>query len=499
MAAKRPSRYGRYEIVGALATGGMADLFLARQRGPSGFETLAVVKRIRPHLSANEEFVRLFLDEARLAAQLRHPNVVSVYDAGQERGEYFFVMEYVHGRDVRALLDVAAGHGRVITVDEAISIAVGVCAGLHHAHERTDAGGRPLGIVHRDISPSNVLVGFEGAVKLADFGIAKATQAATAEPGTNSLRGKLSYMSPEQCLGMPLDRRADLYALSVVLYELTTGARPYGEAPSEFLAMKQTLEAPVRPPSSLRPGYPEELERIVLRGLERDRDKRWWTARELQLELEQFARRRQLALSAVTVAKLMEELFADDIEAWHAAQSRGTPLSDHVTRSGTVSIDEVGDATTAPWPKRTVPFEKAPTQMIVHEPQPTVPSPRVGSRLVAVAVALVAAASLALLVAAARHMSTPAPLPLDAPAAAHAPTAPAAHAATPPMVTPPAPTPPMVPPPASPAPKPAIAPPLATRPPRAAPTAAPRPHVRTRPAKPHAADRWDPEAPMLPH
>ncbi|HEX9102465.1 MAG TPA: serine/threonine-protein kinase, partial [Polyangia bacterium] len=263
MAARSPSRYGSYEIVGPLATGGMADLFLARRRGPSGFETLAVVKRIRPHLAANQDFVRLFLDEARLAAQLRHPNVVSVYDAGQERGEYFFVMEYVHGRDLRALIDVAAGHGRVITIDEAISIVVGVCAGLHHAHERTDAGGQPLGIVHRDISPSNVLVGFEGAVKLADFGIAKATQAAAKEPGTNSMRGKLSYLSPEQCLGLPLDRRADLYALSVVLFELTTGARPHGEAPSEFLALKQTLEAAPRRPSELRPGYPEELERIV--------------------------------------------------------------------------------------------------------------------------------------------------------------------------------------------------------------------------------------------
>ena len=470
MAAKRPSRYGRYEIVGALATGGMADLFLARQRGPSGFETLAVVKRIRPHLSANEEFVRLFLDEARLAAQLRHPNVVSVYDAGQERGEYFFVMEYVHGRDVRALLDVAAGHGRVITVDEAISIAVGVCAGLHHAHERTDAGGRPLGIVHRDISPSNVLVGFEGAVKLADFGIAKATQAATAEPGTNSLRGKLSYMSPEQCLGMPLDRRADLYALSVVLYELTTGARPYGEAPSEFLAMKQTLEAPVRPPSSLRPGYPEELERIVLRGLERDRDKRWWTARELQLELETFARRRQLAMSPVTLARLMEELFPDELHAWHDAQSRGTPLADHVTKSHTLSIDEPGDTTTDPW-------AGAPAEAASASPRR---DPRRALVAVTLAIAIVASVAAVLV---ARRSSRPIAPPSQA-AVVAPPPAPAQPAA------PPGASPPEAPPPAE----------------AATTTAEPKPTARRRvvrvakkPARAPAASHWDPETAVLPH
>jgi len=350
MAARSPSRYGKYEVVGRLATGGMADLFLSRQRGPKGFETLAVVKRIRPHLAANPEFVRMFLDEARLAAQLRHPNVVSVYDAGQERGEYFFVMEYVHGRDLRALLDTARARDRELSLDEILSIAVGVCAGLHHAHERTDPKGAPLGIVHRDISPSNVLVGFEGAVKLADFGIAKATQAATKEPGTNTLRGKLSYVSPEQVLGTPLDRRSDLYSLSVVLYELTTGgARPHDDAPTDFVAMQRTIEAPVPPPSTRRTGYPEELERIVMRGLERERDKRWWTARELQLELETFARRRQLAMSPVTLARLMEELFPDELHAWHDAQSRGTPLADHVTKSHTLSIEEPGDTTTDPW------------------------------------------------------------------------------------------------------------------------------------------------------
>jgi hypothetical protein len=495
MAARSPSRYGKYEIVAPLATGGMADLFLARQRGPSGFEALAVVKRIRQHLAANPEFVRLFLGEARLAAQLRHPNVVSVYDAGQESGEYFFVMEYVHGRDLRAILDVAAGHGRVITLDEALSIAVGVCAGLHHAHERTDPTGQPLGIVHRDISPSNVLVGFEGGVKLADFGIAKATQAATKEPGTNSLRGKLSYLSPEQCLGMPLDRRADLYAFSVVLYELTVGARPHGEAPSEFLALKQTLEAPVRPPSRLRPGYPEELERIVMRGLIRDRDKRWWSAREMQLELEQFARRRQLAISPVTVAKLMEELFADDLEAWQAAQDRGTDLAEYVAHSRTLSL---GDAAVA----ETQPLAMAATQLVAAEPVPDAEPPpmldasRRGKRLVAASVAVAMAASL-VLVLVARRSSAPAPAVTAPAAAVTAPAVTAPTAASPdPAAAQQLPVQPSMPPAATPPPRSASTPPKTAKPAKAA--ARVRAPARS-PKRPHPSDGWDPEAPVLPH
>jgi serine/threonine protein kinase len=367
MAARTPTRYGRYEVLAPLATGGMADLFLARARGFDGFELLAVVKRIRPHLAANPQFVRLFLDEARLAATLRHPNVVHVHDAGQERGEYFFVMEYVHGRDLRAVLDGCVGRGRVISFDEALSIAVGVCAGLHHAHERTDAQGRALGIVHRDISPSNVLVGFEGGVKLADFGIAKATQAVgNKEQATGSLRGKLSYMSPEQCLGQPLDRRADLYALAVVLYELTTGARPFGEAPSEFLALKRTLEAPVRPPSTLRPGYPPELERIVLRGLARDRAERYATAQALQLDLEDFARRHQMALSPLTLTRLMETLFAGELGAWHAAQSRGVALGQHLTESHTHSLEE---AVAALRPAQLQGLRAAPSESLAMAPR----------------------------------------------------------------------------------------------------------------------------------
>ncbi|HEX4458951.1 MAG TPA: serine/threonine-protein kinase, partial [Polyangia bacterium] len=340
MRAGNPERYGKYEVLRPLATGGMADLFLARARGMHGFETLAVVKRIRPHLAANPEFVRLFLDEARLAAQLRHPNVVHVYDIGQERGEYFFVMEYLHGRDLRAVIEAARKRGRYLTFDEALSVAVGLCAGLHHAHERLDSSGRPLGLVHRDISPSNVMIDFEGNIKLMDFGIAKATQLANRKEGdTNSLRGKLSYMSPEQCLGKPLDRRTDLYSLAVVLYEMTTFGKPHGKvADSEFLAMKQTLEAAIVLPSQRRRDFPLELEAIVVRGLAREREDRWSSARELQLELEAFSRKQRLATSGVTLARLMEELFPNDLHAWQEAQSRGASLSQHLEESHTLSL-----------------------------------------------------------------------------------------------------------------------------------------------------------------
>jgi serine/threonine protein kinase len=353
-----PAHCGRFEIIGPLATGGMADLFLARAGGIDGFELLAAVKRMRAHLAANPEFVRLFLDETRLAAQLRHPNLVQVYDAGHDGGSYFFAMEYVHGRDLRALLIAAARRGRVISLAEALTIVLGVCAGLHHAHECLNAEGKPIGVVHRDISPANVLVSYDGAVKLADFGIAKATAHAR-ETSSGTLRGKIKYMSPEQCSGEPLDRRSDLYSLCVVLFELTTGSRPHPDQDTELTLLRVIADEPPRQASSVRPGYPLELEQIVMRGLERNPDQRYANAQELQIELEHFARAHKLAVSPLTLKSLMSEVFPDDVDVWTRANRAGVRLADHLTTTLTLSpaADADGQGTAPelePLPERSV-------------------------------------------------------------------------------------------------------------------------------------------------
>jgi hypothetical protein len=327
----RQARLGKYELLRHLATGGMADIFLARVGGIEGFEKIVVIKRILPEFSANKEFVQLFLDEARLAATLHHPNIAQVYDVGIVGGQYFFAMEFVHGQDVRAILRRAVQQGRQVPLSEAISIILGVCAGLHYAHEKVGFDGQPLGIIHRDVSPSNIIVTYDGSVKLVDFGIAKATTR-TVETRYGSIRGKLNYLSPEQCRCESLDRRADVFALAIVLYELSTCTKLYG-GQSDFDTMKRIVEQPAPPPGARRPGYPLGLEKIVLKGLARNRDQRWQTAQELQLALEDFAREERVAVSPVGLARYMEAGFAPEITAWREAERQGKGLGEHLAQS----------------------------------------------------------------------------------------------------------------------------------------------------------------------
>src|SRR5688572_29826451 len=216
------TRLGKYELIQRLAVGGMAELYLARCTGIEGFEKLVAVKRILPQYACNEEFVSMFLDEARLAATLQHANIAQVYDIGQTEHGLFFTMEFVRGADARELLKSAMRSGDDIPLDRALTIISGAAAGLHAAHEKRGVDGEPLGIVHRDVSPANVLVSFDGCVKVIDFGVAKATRQQS-QTRVGTLKGKIAYMAPEQCLGEPVDRRCDVFALGIVLYELTCG------------------------------------------------------------------------------------------------------------------------------------------------------------------------------------------------------------------------------------------------------------------------------------
>ncbi len=300
------TRLGRYQIMRRLAVGGMAELYLARQLGDAGYEKVVALKRVLPHLAEEENFVEMFLNEARLAAGLDHSGIAHVLDFGTEAGEHFMALEYVHGRSVLQMLREAAGHGGVPR-DVALTIVHEVAGALHYAHERRGANGKPLGLVHRDVSPSNVLASFDGDVKLVDFGIAKAT-AHTRATQTAAIKGKIAYMAPEQVRGEPVDRRSDVFALSVVLYELCLGRRCFS-APGEFALINRVAEARYARPSTIDPDFPPRLEEIIVRGLSVDSEDRPATARELQVALEDFAQQAGLRVSKVTLARFMEQLF----------------------------------------------------------------------------------------------------------------------------------------------------------------------------------------------
>ena len=253
------SRLGKYEIIKRLATGGMAEIFLARVSGLPGFQKMVVIKRILPQLATKTDFVEMFLDEARIAATLQHPNVVQMYDVGVVDGNYFIAMEYLHGEDVRSLSRSLHRQDKKLPLEHALNIVIGVASGLHYAHEKVGFDGKPLEIVHRDVTPQNIIVTYDGAVKLLDFGIAKASNR-FGETRFGTLKGKVPYMSPEQCRGEPLDRRSDIFSLGIMLYELTLGKRLY-QGKSDFEVLKQIVEGTVTPPSELDKEYPQAARR----------------------------------------------------------------------------------------------------------------------------------------------------------------------------------------------------------------------------------------------
>jgi tRNA A-37 threonylcarbamoyl transferase component Bud32 len=307
-------RLGKYELLRPLAVGGMAELHLARVTGLGGFEKTLVLKRIHRRLSDSEESLQLFLQEARLVASLQHPNIAQVFDVGMADGRCYLAMEHVEGHDLRIVQWAALRRDGGVPLAIGIGVVLGACAGLHHAHEKLGPDGRPLGIVHRDVSPSNILVSYDGFTKLVDFGIAKVTGSPTLTRD-GAVRGKTSYLSPEQCHCEPLDRRADVFSLGIVLYELTTASRLF-VGQSELEIMKRITEEPVPPPSSRRAAYPLALERIVLRALAPSREDRYQTAEELQLDLEAFARERKLPVTAPEVAKYVRGLLPAGGAAW---------------------------------------------------------------------------------------------------------------------------------------------------------------------------------------
>jgi serine/threonine protein kinase len=296
-----------------LATGGMADVLLGRSDGIEGFERYVVLKRIRPEHAKDQQFIRMFLDEARVAATLHHQHIVQVHDIGESSGEYFIAMEYLHGEDVRTLLSNASRTRTHVALGFAVAIVSAVAGGLHYAHERQGNDKRPLNIVHRDVSPSNILVGYDGSIKIVDFGIAKASM--REETRSGNLKGKLAYMSPEQCTGGEVDRRSDVYALGVVLYELATTSRMF-KGENDYLVMEQIVKGRVTPPQVRRPNLPAELAEIIMRAVAPERDRRYATADDLRVAIDQFASRAGLIASSSTIAAYMRKKFGQRPEPW---------------------------------------------------------------------------------------------------------------------------------------------------------------------------------------
>lgn len=278
--------FGRYELVRKLAEGGMAEVHLARQRGVEGFTKEVALKRLHPALVGSEGFVAMFLDEARLAARLNHPNVVQILDLGEHQGSYFIAMELIDGLDVGQLLKRALAKGRPLPLELCCRIASDAARGLAAAHRATFDDGQPLRLVHRDVSPQNLLVSREGVVKVTDFGIAKAARRAQ-QTMQGVIRGKVSYMSPEQALGEPLDGRSDLFSLGVVLYELLARRRLF-RRDSDAETLKAIVVEELPPPSSLNPEVPKALDRLVLRALAREPGERFETGDAFSAALEDF-------------------------------------------------------------------------------------------------------------------------------------------------------------------------------------------------------------------
>ena len=323
-----PRRFGKYTLIRKLALGGMAELFLALQRSMAGFEKLIVVKRILPHLAKDRAFIDLLLAEARIAATLNHPNVAHIYDVGEVDGQFYIAMEHIHGEDLRSIVRQMKKVGETaFPLEHAIAIVLGCASGLSFAHERTSLDGEAMNIVHRDVSPQNILVTFTGDVKLVDFGIAKAGRGQMEDTGSGQLKGKVPYMSPEQAQGLPLDGRSDVFSLGIMLFELCTGKRLF-RGVNEMETLKMIVESEYPKPRALNPNLSPKLEEIILRSLEKDTAKRYQSGRDMQADLEDYVRTEQLKVSALSLGAWMQHLFAEKLASQKQMLAEGKQLAE---------------------------------------------------------------------------------------------------------------------------------------------------------------------------
>jgi hypothetical protein len=320
---------GRYTILRHLASGGMAELYIARQESVGGFEKELVVKILQPRYAENPRVVQMFLDEARLAARLNHPSIVHVYDVVDEGGRKFIAMEYIHGETIADIVTRGLELDNYLPIEHSVHIIRQAAAGLAYAHERPDADGRTLRVVHRDVSPTNILVSYEGQTKIVDFGIARAQDELREESGIRP--GKASYMSPEQVRGGEVDYRSDIFSLGIILYELTLCQRLY-RGPADQV-MRRIVENKVAPPTAVRRDYPPALELVVMRALEKRVEDRYQSAEEMRHDLEEFLDDHSLRTGTRRVGLYLQDLFrgaetaASRADGRLADGGRGTPAA----------------------------------------------------------------------------------------------------------------------------------------------------------------------------
>ena len=318
-------KFGQYLLTEKIATGGMAEVWKARMRGVEGFQKIVAIKKILPHLSDNQDFIEMFVDEAKLAAQLNHNNIIHIYDLGKIQTSYYIAMEYIDGYDLKTILRRGEERGHTMTVELALFIASKLASALDYAHRKKDFEEKEMGLVHRDVSPQNVLVSQEGDIKLCDFGIAKAASKAS-HTQAGALKGKLQYMSPEQAWGRSIDRRSDIFALATVLFEMLTNRKLF-TGDNELSILEQVREARVQPPSLYNDEVTPDIDKIVIKALQKDPTNRYQTAGEMARDLDAILYSFKPTPTSADLAIYMHRLSSPDADVFEAAQTMiDTPL-----------------------------------------------------------------------------------------------------------------------------------------------------------------------------
>lgn len=335
-----------YRVTDRLEAGGMAEVFRGESISVAGFKKQVAIKRVLSHLASNEKFIRMFLDEARLSARLTHTNIVQVFDIGHVENTYFIVMEFIDGLNLKHVVEHLRARKQSVPMHIAVHIAAKVCEGLFYAHELTDAEGRPLHIVHRDISPPNVLISKRGEVKITDFGLAKAAVAVEkTEPGV--VKGKFSYLSPETALGREADAQADIFAVGIMLWEMLAGRKLF-QGDSDYATVKLVQQAMVPSIRSINSAVPEELERILRVALAKDKRQRYPTAQAMGEELSSFLFSHKLRVTALDVGRLVTEVVTErDLTKVASGRKEGSTI-ETLIQEELLAFTSLGDTSASP-------------------------------------------------------------------------------------------------------------------------------------------------------